>query len=155
VVAIGLQLALPNRLALQSGSVGATSCGATDVVAHCGDDCYGQPKYRLGGGMERNSRTMALPTLTAEQCEEALRKAQAARLARKQLLAAIATGEQTIPAVLDRAKTDAIVGRTKVVDLLKSHPGWGPAKVTALKQTGIGPRPNDLAKTGVKELGGR
>jgi hypothetical protein len=81
---------------------------------------------------------MALPTLTAEQREEALRKAQAARLARKQLCAAIAAGDQTIPAVLDRAKTDAVVGRTKVADLLKSLPGWGPVKVTALmEQTGI------------------
>jgi acyl-CoA reductase-like NAD-dependent aldehyde dehydrogenase len=81
---------------------------------------------------------MALPTLTVEQREEALRKAQAARTARKQLLAAIAAGEQTIPAVLDRAKTDTMIGRTKVVDLLKSMPGYGPAKVTALlEQTGI------------------
>jgi hypothetical protein len=56
---------------------------------------------------------MALPTLTVAQRDEALLKAQAARLAHKQLLAAIATGEQTIPAVLDRAKTDAVVGRTK------------------------------------------
>jgi hypothetical protein len=81
---------------------------------------------------------MALPTLTVEQREEALRKAQAARLARKQLLQAIAAGEQTIPAVLNRAKTDTIIGRTKVVDLLKSLPGYGPAKTTALlEQTGI------------------
>jgi hypothetical protein len=90
------------------------------------------------GGTERNPPTMALPTLTVAQRDEALRKAQAARLARKQLLAAIAAGEQTIPAVLDQAKTDTIIGRTKVADLLKSLPGYGPAKVTALmKQTGI------------------
>jgi hypothetical protein len=81
---------------------------------------------------------MPLPTLTAGQRDEALRKAQAARLARKQLLAAIAAGEQTIPAVLDQAKIDTIIGRTKVADLLKSLPGYGPAKVTALmRQTGI------------------
>jgi acyl-CoA reductase-like NAD-dependent aldehyde dehydrogenase len=81
---------------------------------------------------------MALPTLTVAQRDEALRKAQAARSARKQLLAAIAAREQTIPAVLDRAKTDNVIGRTKVVNLLKSLPGYGPAKVTALmKQTGI------------------
>jgi hypothetical protein len=90
------------------------------------------------GGTERNPPTMALPTLTIAQRDEALRKAQAARLARKQLLAAIAAGEQTIPAVLDQAKTDTIIGRTKVADLLKSLPGYGPAKVTALmKKTGI------------------
>jgi hypothetical protein len=68
---------------------------------------------------------MALPTLTVTQRDEALRQAQAARSARKQLLAAIAAGEQTIPAVLDRAKTDNVIGRAKVVDLLKSLPGYG------------------------------
>jgi hypothetical protein len=83
---------------------------------------------------------MALPTLTAEQREEALRKAQAARTARKQLFIAIAAGEQTIPAVLDRAKTDTVIGKTKVVDLLKSLPGYGPVRVTAvLERTGIVP----------------
>jgi acyl-CoA reductase-like NAD-dependent aldehyde dehydrogenase len=68
---------------------------------------------------------MALPTLTVAQRDEALRQAQAARSARKQLLAAIAAREQTIPAVLDRAKTDNVIGRAKVVDLLKSLPGYG------------------------------
>ena len=72
---------------------------------------------------------MALPTLTPEQRAEALKKAAAARTARKELRDAIARGEQTIPAVLDRAKTDQVVGKTKVADLLKSLPGYGPAKV--------------------------
>jgi SOS response regulatory protein OraA/RecX len=81
---------------------------------------------------------MALPTLTPEQRAEALKKAAAARTARKELRDAIARGEQTIPAVLDRAKTDQIVGKTKVADLLKSLPGYGPAKVSQLlEQTGI------------------
>jgi hypothetical protein len=83
---------------------------------------------------------MALPTLTPAQREEALRKAQAARTARKQLFTAIAAGEQTIPAVLDRAKSDTVIGKTKVVDLLKSLPGYGPVRVTAvLERTGIVP----------------
>jgi S13-like protein len=81
---------------------------------------------------------MALPTLTPEQRQDALRKAAAARTARKQLLEAIARGEQTIPAVLDWAKTDPIVGRTKVAALVKSLPGYGPAKTIALlERTGI------------------
>lgn len=81
---------------------------------------------------------MALPTLTPEQRAEALKKAAAARTARKELRDAIARGEQTIPAVLDRAKSDQIVGKTKVADLLKSLPGYGPAKVSQLlEQTGI------------------
>ena len=74
---------------------------------------------------------MALPTLTPEQRQEALKKAAAARTARKEL-------RDAIPSVLGRAKSDAVVGKTKVADLLKSLPGYGPAKVTALlEQTGI------------------
>jgi hypothetical protein len=81
---------------------------------------------------------MALPTLTPEQRADALKKAAAARTARKELRDKIARGEETIPAVLDRAKSDTIVGKTKVADLLKSLPGYGPAKVSALlEQTGI------------------
>lgn len=81
---------------------------------------------------------MALPTLTPEQRADALKKAAAARTARKELRDKISRGEETIPGVLDRAKTDQIVGKTKVADLLKSLPGYGPAKVTALlEQTGI------------------
>ena len=57
---------------------------------------------------------------------------------RKELRDRIARGDETIPAVLGRAKTDAVVGKTKVADLLKSLPGYGPAKVSALlEQTGI------------------
>jgi hypothetical protein len=81
---------------------------------------------------------MALPTLTPEQRQEALKKAAAARTARKELRDAIARGDETIPSVLGRAKSDAVVGKTKVADLLKSLPGYGPAKVSQLlEQTGI------------------
>ena len=81
---------------------------------------------------------MALPTLTAEQRQDALRAAAAARTARKALCDAIARGELTIPEVLDRAKTDSMVAKTRVTQLLKSLPGYGEVKVTALmEQTGI------------------
>jgi hypothetical protein len=81
---------------------------------------------------------MALPTLTPEQRQDALKKAAAARAARKELRDRISSGQETLPAVLDRAKSDAVIGKTKVVDLLKSLPGYGPAKVSALMQeTGI------------------
>jgi len=81
---------------------------------------------------------MTLPNRAPEQRQQALRKAVAARTARKQLLEAIARGQQTLPAVLERAKSDPVVGKTRVAALLKSLPGYGPAKVTALmEQTGI------------------
>ena len=54
---------------------------------------------------------MALPTLTPEQRAEALKKAAAARTARKELRDAIARGEQSITA-LGRGvdETDQLVG---------------------------------------------
>ena len=83
---------------------------------------------------------MPLPTLTPEQRQKALHQAMAARTARKQLLDAIRRGDQTIPAVLERAKTDTVIGKTKVTALVRSLPGYGPAKVTALlEQAGIAP----------------
>ena len=83
---------------------------------------------------------MTLPTLTPEQRQDAMKKAAAALTARKELRDASPRGDESIPAVLDRAKSDAVVGKTKVADLLKSLPGYGPAKVSALlERTGIDP----------------
>jgi len=80
---------------------------------------------------------MTLPNRTPEQRQQALRKAVPAGTARKQL-EAIARGQQTLPAVLERAKSDPVIGKTRVAALLKSLPGYGPAKVAALmEQTGI------------------
>lgn len=61
-----------------------------------------------------------MPTLTPEQRQEALKKAAAARAARKELRDRITSGQDTIPAVLDHAKSDTVVGKTKVVDLLRA-----------------------------------
>ena len=81
---------------------------------------------------------MALPTRPRRSGVIRLRPGSAARTARKELRDRIASGKETIPAVLDRAKSDQIVGKTKVADLLKSLPGYGPAKVSALlEKTGI------------------
>ena len=81
---------------------------------------------------------MALPNLTPEQRQAALAKAAEARQARTKLLNDIKTGSETIPGVLSRAKSDAIVGKTKVAQLVKALPGYGPAKVAAvLEEAGI------------------
>ena len=49
----------------------------------------------IAGGVERNSTTItAVPTLTAEQRQQALRQVIAARAVRKQLLDAIAPGQR-------------------------------------------------------------
>lgn len=79
---------------------------------------------------------MALPTLTPQQRAEALAKAQAARKERSDLLAAVKAGRVTISQLLDR--TDDVARKTKVVQVLKALPGYGPAKAAAvMEQAGI------------------
>jgi hypothetical protein len=113
--------------------VALRSCGGPT-----GDDGPRTTPIRTGSGRHGEELTHGTAHADPAQREEALRKAQAARTARKQLFTAIAAGEQTIPAVLERAKTDTVIGKTKVVDLLKSLPGYGPVRVTAvLERTGI------------------
>jgi hypothetical protein len=75
---------------------------------------------------------MALPTLTAEQRGEALKKAQEARTARKQLLEQVKSGEVTVAQVLDRGKTDPVVGKTKVLAVVMAVPGIGAVRATTL-----------------------
>jgi len=54
------------------------------------------------------------------------------------LLASLKCGDSTFPQVLAMAKTDSVVGRTKVAQLLKALPGFGPTRVTTLlKNVGI------------------
>jgi hypothetical protein len=79
---------------------------------------------------------MALPTLTPEQRADALAKAQEARKARSELLASVKTGTLSLGDVL--AREDTVAKKTKVVQVLKALPGYGPAKVSALiEQLGI------------------
>jgi hypothetical protein len=81
---------------------------------------------------------VALPTLTAEQRSAALAKAFEARTARASVLASVKTGETPMPQVLASAKTDPVVGKIRVVQLLKAVPGFGQARATALmEQAGI------------------
>lgn len=81
---------------------------------------------------------MALPTLTPEQRDAALAKAREARQARSNLLADITSGQDTVPAVLARAQSDPVAGKTKVSQLVRAMPGCGLAKTSALlEQAGI------------------
>ena len=73
---------------------------------------------------------MPLPPMTPEQRERALAKAAEARSARSALLADIKTGTVTSEQVFDRA--DDVAKKTRVAQVLRSLPGYGPAKVTAL-----------------------
>ena len=76
---------------------------------------------------------MALPVLSPEQRQAALAalaKAAEARAARSQLLAAVADGQLSIPALLDRS--DDIARKTKVEAVLRALPGYGKVKVAVL-----------------------
>ncbi|TCP56509.1 hypothetical protein EV191_101452 [Tamaricihabitans halophyticus] len=94
----------------------------------------------IANAEEEGITTLALPTLTPEQRAEALAKAAEARKARSELLASIKSGKQSIDKVLNKAKEDKTIGKTKVTALLKAVPGLGAVKVAALlEQTGIDP----------------
>jgi hypothetical protein len=91
----------------------------------------------VGELIESNRRSeMALPTLTPEQRAEALAKAQAARKKRSELLASVKAGKTSIAQVL--AKTDDITKKTKVSQVIRAMPGYGPAKAAAvMEEAGI------------------
>ncbi|MFI7705497.1 integration host factor, actinobacterial type [Nonomuraea sp. NPDC049480] len=74
---------------------------------------------------------MALPAMTAEQRAKALEKAAQARTARRALLTEVASGAVSVAEVLERGRQD-LVGRTRVVQVLRAVPGCGPARVAAL-----------------------
>jgi hypothetical protein len=79
---------------------------------------------------------MALPTLTPEQRADALAKAQAARKARSELLAKVKAGKMSIAQLLDRK--DDVTKKTKVAQVIKALPGYGPAKAAAvMEEAGI------------------
>ncbi|MGV9870691.1 integration host factor, actinobacterial type [Rhodococcus koreensis] len=75
---------------------------------------------------------MAVPVLTDEQRAAALAKAAEARRVRSELLAAVKAGTLDVAAVLERAETEEIVRKTKVLAFLKALPGVGAVKATKL-----------------------
>jgi len=76
---------------------------------------------------------MALPMLTPEQRQAALTKAAEARKARSELLAAVKSGQASLAEVFGRE--DELTRRTRVVQVLRAVPGYGPAKVAAVMAT--------------------
>jgi DNA uptake protein ComE-like DNA-binding protein len=74
---------------------------------------------------------MALPTLTPEQREQALKKAAEARKMRAEVKGELKSGKRTLGDVLRRADGDNTLGKMKVSTVLESLPGVG--KVRAQK----------------------
>ena len=77
---------------------------------------------------------MPLPTLTPEQRSAALAKAAEVRKARAELKEQLKAGKTTLPAVLDRAATDEVVGKLKVSAVLQSLPGIGKIRATQIME---------------------
>jgi hypothetical protein len=67
---------------------------------------------------------MPLPTLTAEQRQQALEKAAEARRKRAELKAQLKSGNQSLAQVLKDTESDT-VGKMKVSSVLESLPGVG------------------------------
>ncbi|GAA4484063.1 integration host factor, actinobacterial type [Rhodococcus olei] len=78
---------------------------------------------------------MALPTLTPEQRAAALEKAAASRKARSALREELKSGKVSLVDVLDKADTDELVGKTKVLYLLESLPKVGKVKARELAES--------------------
>jgi DNA uptake protein ComE-like DNA-binding protein len=76
---------------------------------------------------------MALPNLTDEQRQEALKKAAEARQKRAELRAQIKAGDITFAQVMAKSD-DPIVARMKVSTLLESLPGYGKAKAAKIME---------------------
>lgn len=68
---------------------------------------------------------MQPPRLTDEQRTMALEKAAEARRVRAEVKELLKTGTITFPELLDRARSDQIVGGLKVASVLASMPGTG------------------------------
>jgi hypothetical protein len=68
---------------------------------------------------------LALPPLTDEQRRAALQKAAAARRERAEIKNRLKHSGGSLPEVLHQGRTNDVVGKMKVVDLLQSVPGLG------------------------------
>lgn len=68
---------------------------------------------------------MSLPVLTPEQRAESLKKAAEMRKARADLKARLKAGTVKVEEVLERADSDAVVGKMRVLHLIESLPGRG------------------------------
>ena len=68
---------------------------------------------------------MALPPLTPEERAAALEKAARARKERAEVKNRLKRGATTLTDVLKEGRTDDVIGKMKVSDLLESLPGMG------------------------------
>ena len=72
------------------------------------------------------------PTLTPEQRRAALERAAEARRVRAEVKDRLKAGDLSLPALLDLAEADEMVGRCKVLSALESMPGIGKVRARRL-----------------------
>ena len=77
---------------------------------------------------------MALPQLSPEDRKKALDKAAKARKKRAELKENLKKGQIKLDAVLKKADTDEIIGKTKVSALLESMPKVGKVKAREIME---------------------
>ncbi len=71
---------------------------------------------------------MAIPYMSDEDRTKALNHAKAMRTKRAQVLRDLSEGKTTVAALIEGAKDDEVVGRIKVISMLKALPGYGDAR---------------------------
>ena len=77
---------------------------------------------------------MALPILTPEQRRAALEKAAAARQQRADVKARLKSSTASLQDVIDESRTDEVLAKLRVVDLLQSMPGVGKVRAQEIMQ---------------------
>ena len=77
---------------------------------------------------------MALPTLTPDERRAALQKAAAARQARADVKVRLKSSETTLAAVVEESRSDEVLAKLRVVDLLQAMPGVGAVRAREIMQ---------------------
>ncbi len=79
-----------------------------------------------------------LPQMSSEQRDAALAKAGEVRRARSELKSLVKMGSISLVELFERAETDDVVGKTKVLAAAESLPGVGKVRARrALEEAGI------------------
>lgn len=77
---------------------------------------------------------VVLPILTTEQRRAALQKAAAARQLRADVKARLKSSRATLAEVINESRSDEVIAKLRVVDLLQAMPGVGKVRAPEIMQ---------------------
>lgn len=77
---------------------------------------------------------MALPQLTPEQRQAALDKAAASRRERAEVKNRLKHSGASLTEVIEQGKTNEVIGKMRVIDLLQSLPGLGKVRASQVME---------------------